>query len=125
MLAKLKSRAREIKQDTHALYFAYRDKRTPFYAKLWVLLVLLYALSPIDLIPDFIPVLGYLDDLILIPLGITLALKLIPAEVMADARAASAAEGVGRNVGIIGAILIVIVWLIVLSVIFRLFLSRL
>jgi len=86
MLDSIKSRARLLKSETYALYLAYRDPRTPWYAKVWAALVVAYAFSPIDLIPDFIPILGYLDDLLLIPLGIWLALKLIPAEVMADCR---------------------------------------
>ena len=69
-----------------ALYLAYRDPRTPWYARVAAILVIAYALSPIDLIPDFIPVLGYLDDLIILPLGIFFAMKLIPAEIMVSAR---------------------------------------
>ena len=75
-----------FKRDTVAIWFAAKDKRTPWYARALAILVAAYALSPIDLVPDFIPVLGYLDDLVLIPAGIALTLKLIPAEVMADAR---------------------------------------
>ena len=85
-LQKWKQRAKGIKRDVYSLYLAYRDARTPWYAKVFAALVVAYAFSPIDLIPDFIPVLGYLDDLLLLPLGIVLAIKLIPAEVMADAR---------------------------------------
>ena len=73
MIESWKARARLLKIDTYALYFAYRDPRTPWYAKVWTAIVVGYAFSPIDLIPDFIPVLGYLDDLVLIPLGIWLA----------------------------------------------------
>lgn len=90
MLEHLKTAARALKRETVALYLAARDPRTPWLARLMVAIVVAYALSPIDLIPDFIPVLGYLDDLILLPLGIWLALKLIPEQVMADARARAA-----------------------------------
>jgi uncharacterized membrane protein YkvA (DUF1232 family) len=83
----LKSKLLSLKKEVHALYLAARDKRTPWYAKAFAGLVAAYALSPIDLIPDFIPVLGYLDDLLIIPAGITLAIKMIPKEVMAEARA--------------------------------------
>ena len=83
----LRERIRALKRETLTLYFAVRDPRTPLVAKLVAGLVVAYALSPIDLIPDFIPVLGYLDDLILVPLGIMLALRLIPAAVLAAARA--------------------------------------
>ena len=82
----LKARARELRRETYVLYLAIRDPRTPWYAKAVAGAVVAYALSPIDLIPDFIPVIGYLDDLIVVPLGIALALKLIPAPVMADCR---------------------------------------
>jgi len=79
--------ARRLKVETYALYLAYRDPRAPWYARVLAACVVAYAFSPIDLIPDFIPVLGYLDDLILVPVGIWLALRMIPAEVMADSRA--------------------------------------
>src|SRR4030067_3713534 len=92
-----KARARQLKTEVYALYLAYRDKRTPWYARMFTALVVGYAFSPIDLIPDFIPVLGYLDDLVLIPLGVALALKMIPAEVMAECRdQARAAMSAGR-----------------------------
>lgn len=83
----LKSKAGELKRDIFALYLAMRDSRTPWYAKALAAAVVAYALSPIDLIPDFIPILGHLDDLVLLPLGIVFVLKMIPAEVMADCRA--------------------------------------
>jgi len=82
----LKKRLGALEKEISALYWAYRDRRTPWYAKVWVVLVLAYALSPLDLIPDFIPVLGYLDDLVLVPLGVWLALRMIPPLVMAEAR---------------------------------------
>lgn len=85
-LTNLKQRARKLKTETCALYLAARDPRTPWYAKLLVTGIVAYALSPIDLIPDFVPVLGYLDDLILIPLGIALAIQLIPHVVIAECR---------------------------------------
>jgi uncharacterized membrane protein YkvA (DUF1232 family) len=85
-LDRLKRKARAVKRDTYVLYLACRDPRTPWYAKVLPGGVVAYALNPIDLIPDFIPVLGYLDDLILIPLGIYFTLRLIPPPVLADAR---------------------------------------
>ena len=87
MLANLKNRARALKRDVSAIYIARRDPRVPWYAKALAIGVAAYALSPIDLIPDFIPVLGYLDDLIIVPLGIWLVIALIPADVMAECRA--------------------------------------
>ena len=87
LIEKIKRRARQLKSETLALYLASRDPRTPWYAKLLVAGIVAYAFSPIDLIPDFVPVLGYLDDLVLIPLGITLALRLVPRSVLIDCRA--------------------------------------
>lgn len=86
LIERVKNKAREIKRNLFILYLAYRDKRVPLYAKWFAALVVAYAFSPIDLIPDFIPVLGYLDDLILVPLGITLALKMIPQHVIAECK---------------------------------------
>ena len=83
--------AQMIRRDAHALYFASRDPRVPWYAKGLALVVAAYAVSPIDLIPDFIPIIGYLDDLILVPLGIALVIKLIPPEIMAQHRALATA----------------------------------
>lgn len=84
MLNELKNWAKRLKRNVFVLYFAYRDSRTPWYAKAFAVCVVAYAFSPIDLIPDFIPVLGYLDDLILIPVGIAIALKMIPVTVIQD-----------------------------------------
>jgi len=109
-LQKWKEQAHALKKEIHALLIAYRDPRTPWYAKVWALVVLAYALSPIDLIPDFIPILGYLDDLVLLPLGIALAVKLIPAPVMAEARLA-ATKAEGSMFGKVGAVIIALVWL--------------
>jgi uncharacterized membrane protein YkvA (DUF1232 family) len=92
MGGRLTAWAQAIKRDVHALYLAGRDPRVPWYAKALALAVAAYAVSPIDLIPDFIPVLGYLDDLILLPLGILLVVRLIPPEILAEHRAAAAAS---------------------------------
>lgn len=106
---RLKNWARIIKRDVQALYFASRDPRVPWYAKALALVVVGYALSPIDLIPDFIPVLGYLDDVILLPLGILLVIRLIPPEIMAEHRnlAAAAQE---RPVSRRAAVVIACIW---------------
>ncbi|WP_026567373.1 YkvA family protein [Bacillus sp. UNC41MFS5] len=85
-IAKLKARAKKIKQDIFVLVEAYKHPKTPLYVKLLSIIIVAYAFSPIDLIPDFIPLLGYLDDIILIPLGISLALKLIPKDVLQECR---------------------------------------
>ena len=81
-----KTAARRLKREVHTIYLAYRDPRVPWYARLFAGLVVAYAFSPIDLIPDPIPVIGYLDDLVLVPLGIALAMRMIPSEVMAECR---------------------------------------
>lgn len=92
-----RQRVRELEQGSRALCLAARDPRVPWYAKAVVVLVVAYAVSPIDLIPDFIPVVGYLDDLLLVPLGIALAIRLIPAEVWQDCVARAQAEQAGRG----------------------------
>ncbi len=86
-----KERARGLREETYAIWLAYKDPRVPWYARAFAACVVGYAFSPIDLIPDPIPVLGYLDDLVLIPLGIALALKMIPPEVIAECRAQAVA----------------------------------
>ncbi|MBI5551378.1 MAG: DUF1232 domain-containing protein [Desulfobacterales bacterium] len=112
LVLKLKQRARRLKAETFALYLAVRDPRTPWYAKLLVAGIVAYAFSPIDLIPDFVPILGYLDDLILIPLGVTLAIKLVPHTVLTEcrARAAEAAHN-GKPVSRIAGGIIIFIWL--------------
>src|ERR1700716_1523661 len=110
MLAHLKIWARTLKRDVHALYLASRDPRVPWYAKTLAVVVAGYALSPIDLIPDFIPVFGYLDDLVIVPLGILLVVRMIPPDVMAEHRA-TAALAAAKPVSKIGAALIILTWL--------------
>jgi uncharacterized membrane protein YkvA (DUF1232 family) len=115
LIATLKTRARQLKAEVAALYFAARHPGTPWYAKLLIVAIVAYALSPIDLIPDFIPVLGFLDEIILLPLGIMLALKMVPAGVMIECRARVAAGGaLGTRAGRIAAAVIVILWVGVL-----------
>jgi uncharacterized membrane protein YkvA (DUF1232 family) len=118
---KIKQKARELKKEVYVLYFAFRDKRTPCYAKAFSALVLAYAFSPIDLIPDFVPVLGYLDDLVIIPAGIAVALRMIPEKVMADARISSENHNRGsKPLGWAGAVFIILIWAAVLFLIYRL-----
>ena len=103
--------ARAIRCDVHAHWLAGRDPRVPWYAKAVALLIAAYALSPIDLIPDFVPILGYLDEVILLPPAILLAVKLVPPELMAEHRAA-AAKAERRPVSRAGAAMIVALWLL-------------
>jgi len=107
----LRQRARALKHETRVLYFAARHPGTPWYAKLLVAAIVAYALSPIDLVPDFVPVLGYLDDLILLPLGIAWAIRMIPPAVMAECRARVERDSSGDPVSRWAAVVIVLVWL--------------
>lgn len=115
---KFKAKARDLKHQTYVLYLAYRSPDTPWYAKVFGALVVAYAFSPVDLVPDFIPILGYLDDLILVPLGIAFALKMIPDAVLAEARLQAESEfvdGKPQN-WVVGGIIIAI-WVIVLALV--------
>ncbi|MBC7460967.1 MAG: DUF1232 domain-containing protein [Thermoleophilia bacterium] len=109
-----KLRVAALKRELHALGIAYRDPRTPRAARVVTAIVLAYALSPIDLIPDFIPVVGYLDDLILVPVGIIWALRLIPPEVMVDAR--QRATDAPLRLGRWGAVAVIATWLLLAAV---------
>jgi uncharacterized membrane protein YkvA (DUF1232 family) len=120
------NKVRDLKVEIMALVYACRDPRMPWAAKGLAVLVVAYALSPIDLIPDFIPFLGYLDDLVLIPLGIFLVLRLIPAEVMADARTKAALQNLERlPEAKAAAVVILLIWAAVLLAIFYWAASRL
>lgn len=110
-LAALKAQARQLKQHTLTVYFAARDPRTPFLVRALALLVSAYALSPVDLIPDFIPVIGYLDDLVLVPLGLALVVRLTPPAVLESARA-RAQQLAGRPVSYPAAVVVVAAWLL-------------
>jgi uncharacterized membrane protein YkvA (DUF1232 family) len=111
LLRNIKTWARMLKREVHAIYLAAQSPRVPWYTKWLALAVVGYALSPIDLIPDFIPVLGYLDDLIIVPLGIWLVLSLIPQEVITASRA-RADETVAGPHGKIAAIIILAIWIV-------------
>jgi uncharacterized membrane protein YkvA (DUF1232 family) len=112
MIARWKTRARQLKAELYAIYLAYRDPRVPWYARVIAALVVGYAFSPLDLIPDPIPVVGYLDDLILLPLGIALVLRLIPAPVMAECRVRARERlDSGHPVNWIAAAVIVSIWI--------------
>ena len=108
-----KQRAKRLKVEVYAIYLAYRDPRVPLHARIFAACVVGYAFSPIDLIPDFIPILGYLDDLVLIPLGIWFALKMIPTEVMAECRArAQEVMKQGKPINRAAAAVIIGIWLL-------------
>lgn len=111
MRARLRQWARAVKRDVHALYLAARDPRVPWYAKVAAIAVAAYALSPIDVIPDFIPIIGYLDDLVIVPAGIVLAVKLVPPELIKEFRAAATSAEGARALGKRGAVVIVFLWI--------------
>ena len=105
-------RAKELKIEVYAIYLAYKDPRVSWYARIFAACVVGYAFSPIDLIPDFVPVLGYLDDIILIPLGIAIAIKMIPANIIAENREKSReVMKQGKPINKIAAVIIIIIWL--------------
>jgi uncharacterized membrane protein YkvA (DUF1232 family) len=113
LLEKWKTRARQLKTETYALYLAYKHPGVPWYAKVFSALVVAYLFSPIDLIPDFIPVLGYLDDLVLVPLGILLALKMIPEDVWQECKEdAQQATRQDSPTNWVAAGIIIIIWLL-------------
>ena len=112
MLEKWKTTAQKLKTEGYALYLAARDPRVPWIARLLAGLVVAYAFSPIDLIPDPIPVLGYLDDLLLVPLGVWLALRMIPPQVMAECRQQAEVKMTeGKPVSWVGALIVILIWL--------------
>jgi uncharacterized membrane protein YkvA (DUF1232 family) len=111
MLARLREWTRLVQRDVIALYLAAGDRRVPWYAKAMAACVAAYALSPIDLVPDFIPVLGYLDDLVIVPAGIWLVVRMIPPAIMAEHRAIAAAA-TSRPASTVGAIDVIAIWLL-------------
>lgn len=114
-----KERVKRLKTETYAIYLASKDPRVPWYAKALILAVVAHTFSPVDLIPDFIPILGYLDDLVILPLGITLALKMIPPQVLEECRAKAQDKlGQDRPTSWTAAAIIVLIWLLFSAFIF-------
>ena len=108
-----KQEAHRLEHEIHAIYLAYKDPRTPLYAKIFAACVIGYAFSPIDLIPDTIPILGYLDDLILIPLGIAILIKMIPPKILQECREkAQVTQRVGKQKSWIAGSIIIAIWII-------------
>jgi uncharacterized membrane protein YkvA (DUF1232 family) len=119
-----KRRARELKIQVYAVYLAYRDPRVPLHARIFAACVVGYAFSPIDLIPDVIPILGYLDDLIIVPLGIALALKMIPPNVLAECQEKSReVMKQGKPVNKVAAAIIIAIWIVLALVVVRVILD--
>jgi len=118
MWNRLKTWARRMKRDTLALYLASRDPRVPWHAKTMAMVTAAYALSPIDLIPDFIPVLGYLDELIILPLFIYLTIRLIPPDIIVELRAqADQHLSENRPRSMTGAVVIILIWLSIVALV--------
>jgi uncharacterized membrane protein YkvA (DUF1232 family) len=116
MLTRIKSRVRQLKAEVLTLYFAVRDPRTPWTVRALVAFIVAYAASPIDLIPDFIPVIGWLDELLLLPALIALAIRLTPTDVLERSRARAREAGLTRTpASRAGALFIVLIWLVVLG----------
>ncbi len=115
-----KAKAKKLKSEVRILYLACKDPRTPWYAKVFAMLIIGYALSPIDLIPDFIPVLGYVDDLIIVPAGIVLLMKMIPREVLEEYRAkVESTPSAGKPRSWIGASIIILVCLLAIYLVVK------
>ena len=118
-LQRISEWARVVKRDVLVVYLVARDSRVPWPVKMLAAAVAAYALSPIDLIPDFIPVVGYLDDLVIVPLGILAVVKLVPAEVLAELREEAARRLAARPRSWAGAAVIVVLWLVLLAIVVR------
>jgi uncharacterized membrane protein YkvA (DUF1232 family) len=110
LFGRLKRWAQRLRVEVYALYLAYKDPRVPWYARAFAAVVVAYAFSPIDLIPDPIPVLGYLDDLVIVPLGVALAIKMIPPQILAACRE-EARGAKDRPVGRVAAVVVVALWI--------------
>jgi uncharacterized membrane protein YkvA (DUF1232 family) len=124
MFDRLRKKTEELKKETYALYLAYRDPRVPWYAKAVAAATVAYAVSPIDLIPDFIPVLGYLDDLLIVPAGIALSIRLIPAEIMTECRQKAHERLNGANaLGRKAAAVVLAVWAMLAALLIWLFIK--
>jgi len=114
-----KQRAGQLETEIHALYLAYRDPRVVWYAKVISIAIVAYALSPIDLIPDFIPILGYADDLIIVTAGVFLIRKIIPKEVMLDCRERAKCESINSKAKWVAALIIILLWLLVIYLVVK------
>ena len=122
MFDSFKAKAKKLKELTLVVYFAARDPRTPILVRIIALLIAAYALSPIDLIPDFIPIIGYLDDIILIPLGLALVVELTPDKVIEDSKI-RAEQAATKPISYTAAVIVILIWLVLLWLSLRLVFS--
>jgi uncharacterized membrane protein YkvA (DUF1232 family) len=109
-----RDRAYRLTRETYAVARAARHPRVPWYAKLLIVGIVAYALSPIDLIPDFLPIVGHLDDLVIVPAGIALAIRMIPPDVLDDCRAAASSDDRSPRHRIVGALIVLVIWAVVI-----------
>jgi uncharacterized membrane protein YkvA (DUF1232 family) len=116
---KWKEKVKQLKTEVYVLFLALKDRRTPWYAKALAVVVVAYALSPVDLIPDFIPVLGYLDDLILVPAGIYLVFKMIPDEILEEHRRKARTGTIDSRTKWIAAAVVILIWLLIVYLIIK------
>ncbi|UCD10039.1 MAG: DUF1232 domain-containing protein [Dehalococcoidales bacterium] len=105
-------KARQLKNTIYILYLASRDPRVPLYVKILLLMIIAYALSPVDIVPDFIPLLGYIDDLVILPLGIYFVFKLIPEEVKSEYQRKAGTQLTGSNLRWVGLAIVILIWLL-------------
>ncbi len=124
IIARLKQWARHVKQDVVAVYFAARDSRTPLHVRYLAIAIAAYALSPIDLIPDFIPIIGYLDDLLIVPLGLLLVIRLLPPQVLFDAREKANAV-LARPRSLVAAAIFIGIWIVCIGLLYLWFMQDL
>ena len=122
MIEKIKLKVKQLKKQVIIVYLAYMHKDLEWYKKAFLLLILLYAVSPIDLIPDFIPIIGLLDDMILIPLGIVIAIKIIPKNIWEECKLNAESDiSIDSKYKKIGAVIVALIWLIILILLIKTF----
>ncbi|HOV21838.1 MAG TPA: YkvA family protein [Candidatus Ratteibacteria bacterium] len=115
----LKGKTEILKRDTHALYLAYRDPRVPLYAKLFIVCIVGYILSPLDLIPEFIPVVGYLDDIVILSIGVYFSIKMIPEYVWKECKERAISEDISKKLRWTAGTIIVLIWIFIIFVIIK------
>ena len=112
----LRKKAEKLKRNTYALYLAYRNPKVPWYAKVFIIWIVGYVISPFDLIPEFIPVVGYLDDIIILSAGIYLSMKMIPQEVWEECKRKANSEEIDGKLKWIGAFMVILVWFFIIFI---------
>lgn len=119
----LVKKANRLKRNTYALYLAYKDPRVPWYAKIFIAGIVGYVLSPFDLVPEFIPVIGYLDDIVILSVGIYISLRMIPEEVWRECKEKATNEPLDKKLGVIAGIIVFFIWIFIIWALFKKFLN--